>query len=138
MLNRSLMTTVVSVRVKDIRPKWNDLREWMADSDNVYIGRRGIILLDCGTGRKERFPAVDSIWANPFKIGNELTREDVIKKYEMYIRAKIEKDGLHGELGKLRGKKLGCWCCPSLCHGDVLVKLLAEGLSPPPIKLLMK
>ena len=24
----------------------------------------------------------------------------------------------------LKGKKLGCWCKPECCHGDVLVELL--------------
>jgi hypothetical protein len=31
---------------------------------------------------------------------------------------------LLGRLGELRGKALGCWCAPELCHADVLAKLL--------------
>ena len=29
-------------------------------------------------------------------------------------------------LPELKGKSLGCWCKPEACHGDVLVRLLAE------------
>ncbi|MGD9564460.1 MAG: DUF4326 domain-containing protein [Pyrinomonadaceae bacterium] len=25
---------------------------------------------------------------------------------------------------ELRGKVLGCWCSPKVCHGDVLARLL--------------
>ena len=28
-------------------------------------------------------------------------------------------------LPELRGKILGCWCAPKVCHGDVLVELAA-------------
>ena len=26
-------------------------------------------------------------------------------------------------LPELRGKRLGCWCAPQACHGDVLAQL---------------
>ena len=27
---------------------------------------------------------------------------------------------------ELEGKELGCWCKPSPCHGDILIKLFKE------------
>jgi hypothetical protein len=27
-------------------------------------------------------------------------------------------------LPELKGKVLGCWCAPSACHGDVLMRLV--------------
>lgn len=69
-----------------------------------------------------------SIWANPFKIVPDGTREEVIEKYRGYILCKPE---LLEQLESLRGKTLGCWCKPQACHGDVLVELLnGERLSP--------
>jgi len=56
-------TRVVNVKVAHIRPKYNNLAEWMADPNNVYIGRRGIVFID-----KVRFPKENSAFANPFKI----------------------------------------------------------------------
>lgn len=64
-----------------------------------------------------------SIWGNPFKIGQDGTREEVIKKYEWWIRQKPE---LLQQLHTLKGKILGCWCKPQACHGDILVKLIKE------------
>ena len=64
-----------------------------------------------------------SAWGNPFEIGPSGTREEVIRKYEAWIRAQPL---LMARLGELEGKRLGCYCYPLPCHGDVLVKLLRE------------
>lgn len=61
-----------------------------------------------------------SKWGNPFKIGPDGNREEVIEKYEAYILANQE---LLDSLDELRGKTLGCWCNPKPCHGDVLAEL---------------
>lgn len=64
-----------------------------------------------------------SIWGNPFKIGVHGTREDVIAKYESHVRRSPE---LILKLPELYGHRLGCYCNPKECHGDVLVKLCKE------------
>jgi hypothetical protein len=119
---------VVNCKVKFIRPKYNDLKLWMEDKNNIYIGRSGIVfILNDKTGIKERFPKKQSLFANPFKINKNKTREQVIELYENYIRNEINKnDELKDELLKLKGKNLGCWCHPEPCHGDVLIKLIDE------------
>ena len=65
-----------------------------------------------------------SKWGNPFQIGMDGTREDVIEKYEHYIRK--EKPELLEDLHELKDKTLGCYCKPLACHGDILVKLVRE------------
>ncbi|CAF4325311.1 unnamed protein product, partial [Adineta steineri] len=60
-------------------------------------------------------------WGNPFVIGKDGDRSDVIRKYRNWImrqpdllsRAKIE----------LRGRRIACWCKPEACHGDVLAEI---------------
>lgn len=43
---------ILNVRVAHIRPHgYNNLREWMADEENLYIGRAGVVFVE---GR--RFP----------------------------------------------------------------------------------
>jgi len=61
-----------------------------------------------------------SKWGNPFLIGKDGSRKAVIDKYEKYI---LSRPDLLADLHELKGKTLGCWCKPKLCHGDVLVKL---------------
>lgn len=62
-----------------------------------------------------------SKWGNPFVIGKDGTREEVVAKYEEYIKSRPD---LMRSLPELKGKTLGCWCFPYLCHGDILAKLL--------------
>lgn len=74
-----------------------------------------------------------SIWGNPFSIGKDGTRTEVIEKYRAYI---LSNPALLKQLSELRGKTLGCWCKPHACHGDVLVELL-EGQQKKIQELLM-
>jgi len=64
-----------------------------------------------------------SKWGNPFEIGRDGTREQVIKMYEVHIR---RRPGLIAALPELVGKRLGCHCKPLPCHGDVLIRLVNE------------
>lgn len=114
-------TKVVNVRVKHIRPEYHNLKIWTQDSKNEYIGRKGIVFIKNSEGKKERFPKNNSIFHNPFK------GENVCEKFEVYIRNRIKTEPkLKEQLLKLKGKRLGCWCKPKECHGDVLVRLIKE------------
>jgi len=65
-----------------------------------------------------------SKWGNKFHIGDDGTREEVIQKYKDWIMGQPH---LLKEIPTLQGKRLGCWCAPNTCHGDVLVEL-ADGI----------
>ena len=78
--------------------------------DHVYIGRKN-----------KNYEVAESKWANPFKVGDDGTRDEVIKAYREWIKHQPE---LMNALEELRGKILFCWCCPAACHGDVLVEML--------------
>lgn len=52
---------VCNVKVADIRPTYKDLKEWCADENNVYIGRKGIVFITDEAGTKERYPKQDSL-----------------------------------------------------------------------------
>lgn len=66
-----------------------------------------------------------SDWANTFKLSDyNNSLEEVLKRYEYWMRN--ERQDLMERLPELQGKRLGCWCKPNPCHGDVLIRLLAE------------
>lgn len=67
-------------------------------------------------------------WGNPFVIGKDGTRSEVIRKYKAWV---VQQPELMSALIELKGKKLGCWCGGKACHGDVLVEL-ADALPEPP------
>lgn len=61
-----------------------------------------------------------SKWGNPFVIGKDGNREEVIEKYRAWVQGRPE---LMRSLSSICGRTLGCWCKPSPCHGDVLAEL---------------
>lgn len=83
------------------------------ESFTVYIGRAN-----------RRYGLPQSKWANPFIIGKDGTREQVVEKYRAYV---LGRPDLLASLGEIRGEVMGCWCVPSRCHGHVLLELLEEG-----------
>ena len=119
--------SVENVKVCYIRPKgYQNLQDWTNDSNNIYIGRKGIVFINTENG-KERYPKYSSIWHNPFKIGNgKYTRDESLEKYEIYIKEKIQENPVKYDLNEIKNKNLGCWCKPEKCHGDILLKLLEK------------
>jgi len=64
-----------------------------------------------------------SKWGNPFIVGKDGTLEEVIAKYKNRL---LKNKELMASLHELKGKRLGCFCKPKLCHGDVLVELIND------------
>ena len=64
-----------------------------------------------------------SKWGNPYKIGRDGTRKEVLEKYREYI---LNNEYLMSCLHELKGKRLGCWCKPKACHGDILAEMVND------------
>jgi len=60
-----------------------------------------------------------SPFGNPFVIGPDGSREDVINKFHLYLVNTPEL--LARVRAELRGMDLVCFCAPEPCHGDVLL-----------------
>lgn len=56
-----------------------------------------------------------SPWGNPFVIGQDGTREEVIELYRRKVLPTLD-------VTSLRGKHLVCFCKPAACHGDLLLE----------------
>ena len=85
---------------------------------DVYIGR-------AGHGRNGYF-------GNPFKLPFGLdspeTRAGVVEQFREYFLGRIEKDPEYRQAVEgLRGRRLGCFCKPKPCHGDVIAAWLDRG-----------
>lgn len=80
------------------------------------------IVVNLRTNPYDTFIGRGSKWGNPFQIGRS-NREQVIRMYEVHIRRRPD---LLAALPELVGKRLGCYCKPLACHGDVLIRLLKE------------
>lgn len=62
-----------------------------------------------------------SKWGNPFVMGRDGDRIEVISKYRQWISSQPH---LLSDLPELQDKILLCWCAPKACHGDVLAELV--------------
>lgn len=67
-----------------------------------------------------------SYWGNPYSIFDSENddREDVIRKFEYDFSYDMFLNKKKNEVHKLAGKRLGCFCKPKACHGDVLANFL--------------
>ncbi|NES47965.1 Uncharacterised protein [Escherichia coli] len=83
-----------------------------------------------------------SKWGNPFTHIKDKqtkaefivsTREESIEKFRDYIIERISCGEVKiDELLELAGKRLGCFCKPKSCHGDVLVEIVSAILDELP------
>ena len=137
-MNSTDNTCVVNCKVQYIRPEYNNLQEWCNDTNNIYIGRKGIVFIE-ENGIKQRFPKNNSVLCNPYKINNIQDRENVIKKYKEYFYNRINNNDEEfiTELKKCKGKKLGCWCVENkqniilpenkmVCNGEIIMEYLQK------------
>lgn len=78
---------------------------------DVYIGREG--------------HGQDGCFGNPFSVARDGGRERVIVLYREYLLKRLRVDQEFARrIEGLRGKRLGCFCKPKACHGDVIVEYL--------------
>lgn len=84
-----------------------------AEPYDVYIGRRG---------RDE-----DGDFGNPFRLGVDGSRPEVIEKFRQHFIARLKDPEYRRRVEGLRGQRLGCFCKPAACHGDVIAEYLNGG-----------
>lgn len=66
-----------------------------------------------------------SYWGNPYSMYEDGdNREEVIRKYKYDFDYEKFPNKDKSEVYKLAGKRLGCFCKPQACHGDVLADFL--------------
>eukprot|EP01126_Amoeba_proteus_P020712 TRINITY_DN2103_c0_g2_i9.p1 TRINITY_DN2103_c0_g2~~TRINITY_DN2103_c0_g2_i9.p1 ORF type:complete len:318 (+),score=48.91 TRINITY_DN2103_c0_g2_i9:3-956(+) len=91
-------------------------------SYDVYIGR---------PNPKVNLDSQKCVWGNPFRIGDDGNRDEVLKKYQNWLTTTPEGGRvLEHARRELRGKVLGCWCAPLACHGHVLAEFANESQIP--------
>jgi hypothetical protein len=101
LLDRKIPIRKVDLKITKVSNK--DL----GGSYDVYIGR--------GT-----------LWGNPYQMGKEGTRDEVIAKFAYDFERRFLKlpEKFDENIEKLRGKTLGCHCKPAPCHGDIIANYL--------------
>ena len=99
-------TTVVNLKGHRDDPEYADV---------VYVGR---------PMHRGGWHLAGSRLASPFRPGPDGTREEVLAKYRGHLLARPD---LLAHRPDLRGKRLGCWCVPELCHAQVIAEIADHG-----------
>jgi len=76
---------------------------------DLYIGRAN-----------EALGLPESKWHNPFVLRHERDRDAILAQYRDYVLGSPE---LIAALPELSAKRLGCYCYPKRCHGNVLIDI---------------
>jgi hypothetical protein len=107
----------------------------------VKIGTAGydIGIGRCATAKQSSAPPDVWRYGNPFVIGLDGGRSEVVRKYEVWLRTgetfdcalatEERRQWILDHLHELEGKTLGCFCDVEngqKCHGSVLAALLVE------------
>jgi len=78
---------------------------------DVYIGREG--------------HGHDGYWGNPYSVTRDGGRERAIALYREYFYRRLRVDPeFAARVQELKGKRLGCFCAPKPCHGDIIADYL--------------
>ena len=78
---------------------------------DVYGGRAGL--------------GFDGIFGNPYRIGRDGTRDEVIVKFRKYFFNRMSTDeDFKKRVIDLKGLRIGCFCTPKACHLDVIAAYL--------------
>jgi len=80
---------------------------------DVYIGREG--------------HGYDGYWGNPYSVSRDGGREAAVALYKEYLYERLKTDAEFARrIRELKGKRLGCFCVPKKCHGEVIVEFLEQ------------
>jgi len=109
-----------------LKLKWTDeekiILEKLKKGEAVVINMKEHVHVVAWAEKKDLLVKIDrsSDFGNPFKLGDDGNREEVIDKYEEHYLP--YKNKIMSEVKDLKGKALGCWCSPEPCHGDILAR----------------
>jgi hypothetical protein len=104
-----------------------------------------ITIINCHAEKGGEYIGRPSILGNPFILGVDGTRTEVIAKYEVYFYEQLEINEKFRlaverliELARTGDLKIACWCSPMHCHGDVIKKYIEQRLNEERRKKLFK
>jgi hypothetical protein len=64
-----------------------------------------------------------SIWGNPYVIGRDGTRDEVVSLYAKWLKKALAKQEMLDEFLELASSPgLVCFCLPKRCHGNALIE----------------
>ena len=120
------------IKVDSLRPKYNNLKEWLSDPKHVLVIRRGRVFIKEAAGSEPRvFTYAQSEWANPFPL-KQYSLKESLQRYDAHLQKLLEDEGTRKRFLKLQDADcLGCFCEPDHpCHVDIILQKLKQMTAP--------
>ena len=95
-------------------PRLLNIKRDQIPPDAVYIGRN-------------RFRGQTSVLGNPYEIGRDGDRNEVVEKFERWAPTKPH---IMAAIAALRGRDLACYCVPDRCHGEFILRVANQPDAP--------
>jgi hypothetical protein len=121
---------IASAPAAPIGPAWTDSeierREQVEAGAAVLANKRADAALLAWAEAQGKLERIDraSVFGNPFVMPDDGDRDAVCDLFANHYWP--FKRGLQAKVGNLRGKVLVCWCYPERCHGETILKAVAE------------
>lgn len=111
----------------------------LGDDTNALLGvtAQSITIVNKHHGKSGEYIGRGSPLGNPFVIGKDGSREQVIAKYRVWLNEQIMRKNpvVLDELNRLgnkaideNGLALQCFCYPKPCHGEVIKEKLVKAM----------
>ena len=111
----------------------------LGNGTNALLGvsARPIVIVNKHHGKPGEYIGRGSPLGNPFVIGKDGSREQVIAKYRVWLNEQIMRKNpvVLDELNRLgnkaideKGLALQCFCYPKPCHGEVIKEKLVKAM----------
>lgn len=85
---------------------------------NIYKERYDQYIGRAGKGQ-------DGYYGNPFRLHPGESRGATIGRFKKYFYKRLKEDAeFKRRIHLLKGMRLGCFCKPNACHGDVIAEYL--------------
>ena len=85
------------------------------------------LVVHCKRSKYDVYIGRPSKFGNPFTIGKDGSRDEVIAKYKTWLKDEVAVGRFTiDDFAELKGKVLACWCAPLPCHGEVIVEVIEK------------
>jgi hypothetical protein len=81
-------------------------------------------IVNIRTQKCDEYCGRPSTFGNPYEIGRDGTRNEVVEKFRDYFYKKLQDPTFRAKVLQLKGKRLGCWCSPRKCHLEIIVEYI--------------